>query len=640
MLQLKVSTKLALGFTLILALTAFQALISNYYLNSIIATNDTTKKINSMYTQVSELVLVSEEFKSQGDARHIATTHNLVDAIHSLAKEIQLELTSEAAHQQLNKIIDANQAYEKAFLVNASAVLNKNINFEQVRDLTDASAQLITQINTSINGILGQPKITYTAQEARLSQLAAQLTASRERLSYLAQSFLIDDTAANLQKFEDSFMQTENLLNNLYRYTKEEDLDLLFDAIDSVEEYVDYLHKHQEIVLEQKASEMEMVQIYQSLKKILEELVDNQDIVNQESATQAFYTSIGITLGAILLGFIISQISIRQIVLPLRQLVELAQTIGNRDFSPFNIPKRSDEFGSLIEALEQTRGNLHQAMSNVSSVTNQLATAAEELSVIASQTSNGVNEQLEETTAVATSMQEMLGYALEAAESSGVAVDTALETDADVKVGNQTLKNTLQAINNLNTEVHSSTQAIEQLNQDSEAINSIVTVIYEIAEQTNLLALNASIEAARAGEHGRGFAVVADEVRSLAQRTQSSTAEIESLITKLQEDTKSAVGLMQTSSSLANSTLELTEQVNTDLLAVTGKVSAIQEINQKIAADANTQNQLAEQVSISLEKVNLITEHSATAVSQTSSASNELTKLSSDLQQLVAQFKL
>ena len=61
-------------------------------------------------------------------------------------------------------------------------------------------------------------------------------------------------------------------------------------------------------------------------------------------------------------------------------------------------------------------------------------------------------------------------------------------------------------------------------------ITSIIKVIDDIANQTNLLALNAAMEAARAGEHGRGFAVVADEVRKLAEKTASSTKQINEML--------------------------------------------------------------------------------------------------------------
>ncbi|MCQ9378036.1 methyl-accepting chemotaxis protein [Methyloversatilis sp. XJ19-49] len=66
-------------------------------------------------------------------------------------------------------------------------------------------------------------------------------------------------------------------------------------------------------------------------------------------------------------------------------------------------------------------------------------------------------------------------------------------------------------------------------------VRRLIGQVNEINRQTSLLALNAAIEAARAGEAGRGFAVVADEVRKLAQRTESFSQEIGTLLKHVNE---------------------------------------------------------------------------------------------------------
>ncbi|MBN1533406.1 MAG: hypothetical protein JXA20_12130 [Spirochaetes bacterium] len=73
---------------------------------------------------------------------------------------------------------------------------------------------------------------------------------------------------------------------------------------------------------------------------------------------------------------------------------------------------------------------------------------------------------------------------------------------------------------------------IQEIGRSSMDVVETLSVIKEISDQINLLSLNASIEAARAGDAGRGFAVVADEVGKLAEKTNSETKAIETLITE------------------------------------------------------------------------------------------------------------
>ncbi|WP_296271282.1 methyl-accepting chemotaxis protein, partial [Pseudomonas sp. UBA6323] len=155
-----------------------------------------------------------------------------------------------------------------------------------------------------------------------------------------------------------------------------------------------------------------------------------------------------------------------------------------------------------------------------------------------------------------------------------------------------------------------------------------------------LLALNAAIEAARAGEAGRGFAVVADEVRNLARRTQQSTEEIESLIGALQRGTQQVAGVLQESQVLTEGSVERARKAGDSLASINQKVSNIQSMNQQIAAAAEQQGAVAEEIGRSIINVRDVAEQTATASDETAKSSAELARLGGQLQLLVSRFRV
>jgi methyl-accepting chemotaxis protein len=269
-----------------------------------------------------------------------------------------------------------------------------------------------------------------------------------------------------------------------------------------------------------------------------------------------------------------------------------------------------------------------------------LASAAEEMSAIMEETHRGTQQQQSETSQVVTAMNQMTATVQEVARHATEAAAAANNADQASIEGKQVVINTMKAIEDLSSEVHSAASVIGQLEKDSENIGAVLDVIKGIAEQTNLLALNAAIEAARAGEQGRGFAVVADEVRTLASRTQQSTQEIQEMIEKLQAGAQSAVKVMDDSRSRAEDSVSQAAQAGTSLEAITRAVSQITDMNTQIATAAEQQSSVAEEINRNVVNISDIVDRTAEGAQQTSTASEELANLAGQLQQLVNQFKV
>ncbi len=364
----------------------------------------------------------------------------------------------------------------------------------------------------------------------------------------------------------------------------------------------------------------------------------------EQEETSGFAVAVALigTLLAIVVGSLVAFLITRGILVPLRATNAMLKDIaeGEGDLTKRIPVNTRDEIGELGTNFNVFVEKLQGIIGDISNATTQAADAAVQLADITEKTGASLSNQKLETSQVATAMAEMTSTVQEVAGNAEQASSAAAEAERESKGGQAVVRRTAEAIGGLAQEIEDSAGVIEKLRGDSENIGTVLDVIKSIAEQTNLLALNAAIEAARAGEQGRGFAVVADEVRTLAQRTQQSTAEIEALIETLQGGANQAVEAMSLSRDRARDTVETAQNAGASLDSIGRAVDTIVQMNTQIAAAAEEQGAVAEEINHNVVRIQDMSEQTAAGAAETARASADLARLSDDLQGLVGQFKV
>ncbi|WP_350400799.1 methyl-accepting chemotaxis protein [Catenovulum sediminis] len=249
-------------------------------------------------------------------------------------------------------------------------------------------------------------------------------------------------------------------------------------------------------------------------------------------------------------------------------------------------------------------------------------------------------KQRSETDMVATAMTEMAMSSQTVSESASNAAQAANQADAKSVEAMRVVATSVDKISELSAQIQDSHKAIAELGNDVNNIVVVLDVIKGIAEQTNLLALNAAIEAARAGEDGRGFAVVADEVRGLAKRTQDSTTEIQSMITRLEQGAQKAQESMNASMAIGHEAVDKVKKTHASLDEISNSINTITEMNNQIATAAEEQNQVGEDIS---RRINQISESAAQVAeisNQGKESTHQLVTLTDELDRNLQYFQL
>jgi len=643
--NLGMAKKLGVGFVLVLLLTALVAAIGVWSLQTISQRFDGLKQMSSLNSGLLKVRLLEQEYALHGSPKTADALHAGVDGLVDLAN--QLKAASAANVPVMNDVEQSLGAYRKAFDEFVSLSQAKDLALEMAswsvssvaNNLDVLQAGLADDGAYTLKDSEGKDGAQFIEQASQVSQVSRlMLQAMNEARVRLDQSRKGDDSAqGKIEQASQALTQAEQLKTTV----KDEGYQTVLNEVTGhIASFNDKLAEYTGLLEQEKT-------VYQQLHQRAAQVVERVDqaYVAEDQSMQAELKKnslliLGSSALALLVGLIAAWVITRLIVAPLRSVIRVAQQIAAGDLSAKVEVTRRDEIGQLMQAMQQMGEGLSQIVSGLQAGIEQLATSAQSLSAVTEQTNLEVSSQKEETEQVATAMNQMTATVHDVARNAEEAAQAAQTADGKVESGQQVVRQSMVRNEQLADSATSASSSIESLSAEIHNIGTVLGVIKSVAEQTNLLALNAAIEAARAGEQGRGFAVVADEVRALAKRTQQSTEEIERLVSALRSAAQASVQQIQSSGELVKLAVSDALQTESALGSIAAAVSLIQQMNQQIAAAAEEQSSVAEEINRSVTSIRASADQSSLAMQGNAASSIELAQLGVELKGMVGHFRL
>ncbi|RUJ23206.1 methyl-accepting chemotaxis protein [Pseudomonas aeruginosa] len=642
--DLGTAKKLAIGFTLVLLLTALVAALAVLSLHALGQRFARLQEMSAINRDVLEVRQAEKDFALHGEKSDAERLRQRLAA--TLERVGRLKADGDADQALgMAEVEQVLAAYLEAFGRFEQSIQGRQLAWESASWSLNGAANSLDILQSSLaedgayalkesQGRDGEPLLQQAAQVAQVNRLVLQgLDEARSRLEARAADAQEGPPKSLREALELAARLEQAITDDAY-------VSVVKDVLTNIRGFADKLAEY-------RASQRQERQMYAAMGERAEQVmarVDRSWEAQQQAMLHSLRTNSLLIVGAAVLALLVGLgaafgISLL-IVRPLRQAMGVAQRIAEGDLAVRVDSERRDEVGQLMAAMRAMTGSLRGIVSQLQDGVGRIAGASEALSGVTTRTRLGIDSQRAETEQVATAMNQMAATVHEVAHNAEEAAGSAESADGKVSVGQEVVRQTLDRIERLAEAVRAATASVEALSADSQRIGSVLDVIKSVAEQTNLLALNAAIEAARAGDQGRGFAVVADEVRALARRTQQSTAEIETLIGALQNGTQQAVQRMQRSHQLVDQSVDDALQTEAALGNIATAVALIQQMNQQIAAASEQQSAVAEEINRSVTAIREVADQSAQAMQSTASSSEQLAELGRELQGMVRHFRL
>lgn len=315
------------------------------------------------------------------------------------------------------------------------------------------------------------------------------------------------------------------------------------------------------------------------------------------------------------------------------------------------LEKNNEHVMSVLSSVQLLSERLRTAGASLSQISENESASAQELAA--------TSEQLVESSNILSSKtDESMANLGELNEWESVVADNVEKVEAtsrnllDKSTENERLLNDLHTINGeVSQSMKATTEIAQKLSDAVQEIGVTLKLISDISSSTNLLALNASIEAARAGEAGKGFAVVATEVGNLANSTQESLKEVETVIERVQHNVSDiTIQIEENSAKLSTqneyfanvfqSMQDMTELLNMSVNAINTMGDAHSKQSEVIKKTVSINKDIAESIRAENEQFISINSMAESNANDTTEVANQASEISGMVDEMTNLLKL